>query len=67
MIMGKFNLLEECNGAKNIFISGHVRPDGDCIGSCLAMYMYLKNALAGGGGKVIFGGACGDFQLHQMF
>ncbi len=45
MIMGKFNLLEECNGAKNIFISGHVRPDGDCIGSCLAMYMYLKNAL----------------------
>lgn len=44
-IMEKFNLLEECKDAGNIFISGHVRPDGDCVGSCLAMYMYLKKAL----------------------
>lgn len=29
-------------GAKAIAISGHVRPDGDCIGSCLAMYLYVK-------------------------
>lgn len=38
-------LLDECKDAKYILISGHVRPDGDCIGSCLAMYLYLKKAL----------------------
>ncbi|MDE6056063.1 MAG: bifunctional oligoribonuclease/PAP phosphatase NrnA, partial [Lachnospiraceae bacterium] len=43
--MEKFDLLEECKDAKTIFISGHVRPDGDCVSSCLAMYMYLKKAL----------------------
>ncbi len=45
MIMEKFQLLEECKTAKRIFISGHIRPDGDCTGSCLAMYLYLKKAL----------------------
>ena len=45
MIMEKMNLLEECRDAGNILISGHIRPDGDCIGSCLAMYLYLKKAL----------------------
>lgn len=44
--MKKLNLLEECRDAKSIVISGHVRPDGDCIGSCMAMYLYLKKALA---------------------
>ena len=28
--------------AKTIGIAGHVRPDGDCIGSCMALYNYLK-------------------------
>ena len=28
-------------GAKRIAIAGHIRPDGDCIGSCMAMYKYL--------------------------
>lgn len=27
---------------KNVAILGHVRPDGDCIGSCLAAYNYLE-------------------------
>lgn len=27
---------------KNAAIMGHVRPDGDCVGSCLATYNYLK-------------------------
>lgn len=27
---------------KHIGISGHVRPDGDCVGSCLALYLYLE-------------------------
>lgn len=39
------NLLEECKGAKRIGISGHIRPDGDCIGSCLALYLYLTKCL----------------------
>lgn len=44
-VMEKINLLEECKEAKNIVISGHIRPDGDCVGSCMAMYLYLKKAL----------------------
>ena len=28
--------------AKTVAISGHVRPDGDCAGSCLATYNYIK-------------------------
>lgn len=39
------NLLEECRGAKKIGISGHIRPDGDCVGSCLALYLYLSKYL----------------------
>lgn len=27
---------------KNVAILGHVRPDGDCVGSCLAVYNYLE-------------------------
>lgn len=26
----------------SVAIGGHVRPDGDCLGSCLGMYKYLK-------------------------
>lgn len=28
--------------AKTIAISGHVRPDGDCVGSVMGLYLYLK-------------------------
>lgn len=30
-------------GAKRIGIAGHVSPDGDCVGSCMAFYRYLKD------------------------
>lgn len=30
-------------GVKTVAIAGHVRPDGDCVGSCLATYNYIKN------------------------
>lgn len=34
--------IEEClKGAKKICITGHVRPDGDCTGSCLGLRRYL--------------------------
>ena len=35
-----FKILE---GAKTIAIGGHVRPDGDCVGSCMGMYLYIKD------------------------
>ncbi|MBQ9134929.1 MAG: bifunctional oligoribonuclease/PAP phosphatase NrnA [Lachnospiraceae bacterium] len=41
------NLLKECEGAKTIGISAHIRPDGDAIGSTMALYLYLKKAVLG--------------------
>lgn len=32
---------EMLKGVKRAGIAGHVRPDGDCTGSCLALYQYL--------------------------
>lgn len=29
-------------GVHTVAIAGHVRPDGDCVGSCLATYNYIK-------------------------
>ncbi|MGN0362175.1 MAG: bifunctional oligoribonuclease/PAP phosphatase NrnA [Bilifractor sp.] len=28
---------------KTVAIAGHVNPDGDCIGSCMGMYLYLRD------------------------
>ena len=39
------DLMSELEGAKTIAISGHVRPDGDCIGSVMCTYLYLKKVL----------------------
>ena len=36
------SLKEILKGVKTASISGHVRPDGDCTGSCLATYNYIK-------------------------
>ncbi|MBC5713624.1 bifunctional oligoribonuclease/PAP phosphatase NrnA [Roseburia sp. BX1005] len=30
-------------GVQTVAIAGHVRPDGDCVGSCLATYNYIKD------------------------
>ena len=35
-------LTEMVKSAESIAIGGHVRPDGDCVGSCLGVYLYLK-------------------------
>lgn len=37
-----FDLSEAVKDAKTIGITGHIRPDGDCVGSTMAMYLYLK-------------------------
>jgi phosphoesterase RecJ-like protein len=35
-------LEEELRGVTSVGISGHVRPDGDCVGSTLAVYNYIR-------------------------
>ena len=32
IVMNK--ILDEVKGATTIAIGGHIRPDGDCVGSC---------------------------------
>ena len=39
------DLRKECEGAKTIAISGHIRPDGDCIGATMGLYQYLGKVL----------------------
>lgn len=29
--------------AKTVAIGGHVRPDGDCVGSCMGLYQYIRH------------------------
>ena len=38
-------IIDELKDAKTIGIGGHVRPDGDCVGSVMGLYLYLKRAL----------------------
>lgn len=37
----QLNLLGKIEAAENIAIAGHVRPDGDCVGSCMGLYNYI--------------------------
>ena len=34
------DLDSQLQGVQTAAIAGHVRPDGDCVGSCLATYNY---------------------------
>ena len=36
------DVVRECEGAKTIAIAGHVNPDGDCVGSVMALWQFLK-------------------------
>lgn len=38
-------ILEELGSSDRIAVTGHERPDGDCVGSCMGLYLYLKKAL----------------------
>lgn len=40
--MNKKDMWNWVEQAGSIAIAGHVRPDGDCIGSCMALYQYIK-------------------------
>lgn len=35
-------LSELLSGKKTVALGGHIRPDGDCVGSCMGLYLYLK-------------------------
>lgn len=37
-----FDLTAELKEAKRVGIAGHVRPDGDCVGSCTGLALYLR-------------------------
>lgn len=36
------NIAEVLENVKTMGIGGHIRPDGDCVGSCMALYLYVK-------------------------
>ena len=38
-----FQLDELLSDAESVAIAGHIKPDGDCTGSTLALYNYIKN------------------------
>lgn len=75
-----FDFLEECREAGRIGIAGHVRPDGDCVGSCLGLWQYLSKCLPQAQVKVFldkpadifkeirgFGEICSDFPEEPPF
>ncbi len=33
---------EQLQGVSTVAIGGHIRPDGDCVGSCLGVYNYIS-------------------------
>ena len=35
-------ITELLDGVTTMAIAGHIRPDGDCVGSCMALYLYMK-------------------------
>ncbi len=39
------DLKKELKDARSIAISGHMRPDGDCVGANTAMYQYVKKIM----------------------
>lgn len=39
-------IIEQLKEAKSVAIGGHVRPDGDCIGSAMALYLYLSKEMS---------------------
>ena len=35
-------ITSELKDVKTVGIAGHIRPDGDCVGACMGLYLYLK-------------------------
>lgn len=41
--MNNNQFINKIENANTIAIIGHIRPDGDCVGSCLGLYNYIKD------------------------
>lgn len=41
------NIASELKEVQTIAIAGHIKPDGDCVGSCLGLYHYIKDNFPG--------------------
>ena len=41
-MMRQMSLDNVLKGHRSVAISGHVRPDGDCVGSCMSIYNYIS-------------------------
>ena len=39
----KMKFIEKIEKAKTIAIGGHIRPDGDCVGSCMGLFGFIKD------------------------
>lgn len=66
--------MNECRDAQRIGISGHIRPDGDCVGAVLSLQMYLRKCLPDAEVKVflekpaeIFCGLKGFAEIDSSF
>jgi len=46
-------LMKQIQEARKIAIAGHIRPDGDCVGSCCALYHYIKDNFSIDGKQVV--------------
>ena len=46
-------LMKQIQEARKIAIAGHIRPDGDCVGSCCALYHYIKDNFSLDGKQVV--------------
>ena len=36
------SISEILQGKNTVALGGHIRPDGDCVGSCVGLYLYIK-------------------------
>ena len=41
------NIAEVLEGVKTVGIGGHIRPDGDCVGSCMASVSVYQKIFSG--------------------
>ncbi|MCD8155808.1 MAG: bifunctional oligoribonuclease/PAP phosphatase NrnA [Clostridiales bacterium] len=37
------NIAELLDGVRTLGIAGHIRPDGDSVGSCMGLYLYIRH------------------------
>ena len=59
------NIASVLEGVTTAAIAGHVRPDGDCVGSCMGMYLYLKENLPTDPDRCLSGGGTGSISFYS--